>query len=193
MSPPLTSIYCLPADICAFCLARILGVRRKRLLSTMAPGGKPTLRAPAGEGLAFNLAHSGGQALITVGRTESLGIDIEVMRPMADWLDIANRTFAPGEVNALLSLPSHKQIDGFFVCWTRKEAIIKFWGEGLSVDLASFEVSLDTLVAARLIKLDRSGHDLSDIMLYTFKANLNSWAALAAPASSAIPRFWLLR
>ena len=57
--------------------------------------GKPTLRAPAGEGLAFNLAHSGRQALITVGRTEALGIDIEVMRPMADWLDIATRTFAP--------------------------------------------------------------------------------------------------
>jgi 4'-phosphopantetheinyl transferase len=112
---------------------------------------------------------------------------------MADWLDIATRTFAPGEISALLSLSPHKQIDGFFACWTRKEAIIKFWGEGLSADLASFEVGLDPLAAARLIKLERRGRDVSDIKLYAFKTDLNTWAALAAPANSTRPRFWLLR
>ena len=112
---------------------------------------------------------------------------------MADWLDMATRTFAPGEIDALLSLPPHKQMDGFFACWTRKEAIIKFWGEGLSADLASFEVSLDPQAAARLIKLERHGQDMNDIMLYAFKTDLNTCAALAAPASPVSPRFWLLR
>lgn len=155
--------------------------------------GKPALGAPAGEGLAFNVAHSGGQALITIGRTEALGVDIEVMRPMTDWLDIATRTFAPGEIKALLSLPPDEQMDGFFACWTRKEAIIKLWGKGLSADLTKFEVSLDLHAAPRLIKLEQHGQDMNDIMLFAFKTDQNAWAALAAPASPASPRFWLLR
>jgi 4'-phosphopantetheinyl transferase len=155
--------------------------------------GKPALRAPAGEGLAFNVAHSDGQALIAIGRTEALGIDIEVMRPIADWLEIATRTFAPGEINALLSLPPYEQMDGFFACWTRKEAIIKLWGEGLSADLTSFEVSLEPRATPRLIKLERHGQDTNDVRLYAFKTDLNTWAALAAPANADSPRFWLLR
>jgi 4'-phosphopantetheinyl transferase len=155
--------------------------------------GKPALHAPASNGLAFNLAHSGGQALIAVGRTAALGIDIEVMRPMADWLEIANRAFAPGEIDALLSLPQDEQMDGFFACWTRKEAVIKFWGEGLSADLTSFEVSLNPRVPARLTMVDRSGHDKNDIKLHAFKTDGNTWAALAAPASPASLRFWRLR
>jgi 4'-phosphopantetheinyl transferase len=155
--------------------------------------GKPALRSPATEGLSFNLAHSGEQALIAVGRTEALGIDIEVMRPIADWFEIATRTFAPGETNALLSLPPHHRMDGFFACWTRKEAIIKLWGEGLSADLTSFEVSLDPRAAPRLIKLERHGQDKNDIMLHAFKTDQNTWAALAAPAGPVTPRFWRLR
>ena len=173
-------------------LGTYLGCAPRAVAFDYGAWGKPTLRAPAGQGLAFNLAHSGGQALITVGRTEALGIDIEVMRPMADWLDMATRTFAPGEINGLLSLPPHKQMDGFFACWTRKEAIIKFWGEGLSADLTSFEVSVDPQVAGR-VKLERHGQEMNDIMLYAFKTDPNTWAALAGPPSSASPRFWLLR
>jgi 4'-phosphopantetheinyl transferase len=174
-------------------LGTYLGCAPEAVAFQYGAWGKPTLRAPAGEGLAFNLAHSGGQALIAVGRTEALGIDIEVIRPVADWRDIATRTFAPGEVDALLSLPRHKQMDGFFACWTRKEAIIKFWGEGLSVDLASFEVNLNPLAGAHLTRIERSGQDVSDIQLYGFKTDPNTWAALAAPANSTGPRFWLLR
>jgi 4'-phosphopantetheinyl transferase len=154
--------------------------------------GKPSLRIPSGGRLAFNLAHSGAQALIAIGRTEALGVDIEIMRPMADWLDIAAKTFAPAETKALLSLPAHEQMEGFFACWTRKEAVVKFWGEGLSADMTSFEVSLDTRSSAHLITVGRNrGRD--DIRLYAFKTAMNTWAALAAPAGAGSPRFWLLR
>jgi 4'-phosphopantetheinyl transferase len=174
-------------------LGTYLGCAPKAIRFHYGARGKPSLRASVGEGLAFNLAHSGRQALIAVGRTEALGIDVEAMRPMADWLDMATRTFAPDEIDALLALSPHRQMDGFFACWTRKEAIIKFWGDGLSADLTSFAVSLDPLASARLVKLERQGQGVDDIMLYAFKTDPSTWAALAAPASSASPRFWLLR
>jgi 4'-phosphopantetheinyl transferase len=174
-------------------LGSYLGCNPKEIAFDYGAWGKPALRAPACEGLAFNLAHSGAKALIVIGRTEALGIDIEMIRPVADWLDIAMRTFAPAETKALLSLPAHEQMEGFFACWTRKEAVVKLWGEGLSADLTSFEVSLDPHTSTCLMTTERRDREVNDIMLLAFKTDLNAWAALASPAGAGSPRFWRLR
>ena len=50
--------------------------------------------------------------------------------------------FAPGEIAVLETLQDSDWLQGFFNCWTRKEAFIKATGEGLYCALDSFEVSL---------------------------------------------------
>ena len=116
------------------------------------PHGKPALAAnQVGVQLTFNLSHSAGLLLLAVARGGELGIDLERIRPQTRFLDIARRFFSPAETTALLALSEGLQREGFFRCWTRKEAFLKAHGGGLRVPLDSFEVSVDPRAGARLL------------------------------------------
>jgi 4'-phosphopantetheinyl transferase len=100
--------------------------------------GKPDL--VDGGGLRFNLSHSNDLALLAVGVTNDLGVDVERIRRMPD--NLAERFFAEEECRALAALRGDVRMSGFFSCWTRKEALLKGIGTGLSGGLDSFAVSL---------------------------------------------------
>jgi 4'-phosphopantetheinyl transferase len=115
------------------------------------PQGKPSLRP---KGLArpirFNVSHSHGLALFAFAVGRNLGVDVELVRPDFGGDEIAERYFAPQEVEELRSLSASLRAEGFFLCWTRKEAYVKAKGEGLHIPLDSFNVSLTPEQAARL-------------------------------------------
>ena len=120
--------------------ARFLGIAAGAVEFQYAPKGKPQCKTDPS--LRFNLSHSGGMAVYAFARNREVGIDIEEHREMRDLEAIAKRFFAPGEVEDLMSLPSIEKPAAFFRCWTRKEAFIKAIGDGLSLPLDSFRVSL---------------------------------------------------
>jgi 4'-phosphopantetheinyl transferase len=101
--------------------------------------GKPFL---AGNTIRFNMSHSHGVALYAVTRGREVGIDIERIRVDVEVAEIAERFFSRREVAVLRTLPAEVQREAFFNCWTRKEAYIKVRGEGLSLPLDQFDVSL---------------------------------------------------
>ena len=106
--------------------------------------GKPEIAFPhACRDLRFNFSDSGGLGLIGVGSGRTLGVDIERVRPLPDFLDIATRFFSAREVQALLALNENKRQEAFFACWTRKEAFLKATGIGLSYPLCESSVSVD--------------------------------------------------
>ncbi|MGD0905960.1 MAG: 4'-phosphopantetheinyl transferase superfamily protein [Candidatus Acidiferrales bacterium] len=107
------------------------------------PQGKPFLSPANGStGLCFNLSHSSGLAVYAFATERNLGIDVELVRPDYAEEDIARRYFAAQEVDDLQSLPPKIRDQGFFNCWTRKEAYLKARGMGLRIPLDSFAVSL---------------------------------------------------
>ena len=128
---------------------------------------KPRL---AGPGPAFNLSHSGPVALYAVCDQGELGIDVEVEDADYSREAIAERFFSPAEVEVLRSLPRDQQPRAFLTCWTRKEAFIKARGDGLSLALDSFDVTLDPSVAPAVLRTAWAPaepsrwqlHDLSD-------------------------------
>lgn len=148
------------SDRIAFCAGR--GVLREILASYIGRGaadlrfsycahGKPSLSG----GPVFNLSHSKGVACLAVnsGPDCALGVDIEAVRPIED--AVAARFFSPAEYAALASLPASQWQDGFFRCWTRKEAFVKACGQGLSMPLHAFDVTLNPQAPACLLRLDQ--------------------------------------
>jgi len=101
--------------------------------------------------LQFNLSHSDNVILLgfTLGR--DIGVDVEKLRVNFNVLEIAERFFSESERNALAALPLSQHHQAFFNCWTRKEAFVKAVGEGLSLPLDQFDVSLAPGQSAELL------------------------------------------
>lgn len=124
-------------------LAEYLAVAPQHITFSVNRFGKPSVVAPkTADALSFNTTHSEGLALIAVGRSTQIGIDVERLRSDVEYEAIAARFFASNEAAALAALPPRDRIEGFFNAWTRKEAVVKALGRGLSIQLDSFEVSL---------------------------------------------------
>lgn len=132
-------------------LAEIRGEAPRDLAFDYNAQGRPSLAG----GPFFNLSHSHSYAALAVSVTLDIGVDIEGFRKVEE--GVARRFFAKAECAALAALPEDAWQAGFFRCWTRKEAIIKAHGLGLSMPLDSFEVTLVPGEAPALHRLD-GGH-----------------------------------
>ena len=131
-------------------LGRYLDLAPQDLRFETAAAGKPHLASGQGQ-LQFNLAHSGEYVLIATTDGRAVGIDVEEIDDDFDAREVAAHFFSPGERRDLEMLTGRARIEAFFECWTRKEAYVKARGEGLSLPLEQFDVSLRPGEPARLI------------------------------------------
>jgi 4'-phosphopantetheinyl transferase len=137
-------------------LRRILGVyldaAPQGIAFTTGPQGKPALKEPAG--VYFNLSHSQGLALVAMTKLAEVGVDVEAVRPHPTHRELADRFFAPAEAALLRRLPAERSLPAFFHGWTRKEAILKAMGVGLSYGSERVEVTLLPEQPVRVLSLD---------------------------------------
>jgi len=99
--------------------------------------GKPHayVRGEPCRGLQFNWSHSGEWALITMARNVVPGVDIEQARAGVKTLEIAQRFFAPEEMQAMAACADAERDALFFRLWCAKEAVLKALGRGLAFGL----------------------------------------------------------
>lgn len=174
-------------------LRTILGAYLKKnpaqLSFSYSSYGKPALEGePDADELRFNLSHANEVALIAVTRGRAIGVDIEFIRPDVASAEIAERFFSPHEIAALRALPEEVQREAFFNCWTRKEAYIKAIGEGMSMPLDQFNVSLAPGSAAALLGNLRDATEVSRWSLQELALGPGYVAAVAVEG-----RNWELR
>jgi 4'-phosphopantetheinyl transferase len=136
-------------------LAGYLNERPERIDFRLGPQGKPALGGlRSNSGIDFNVSNSHDMALCAVAWHCELGVDIEHLREGRDQEGLAARFFAPQEVAALNALPANLRIEAFLRCWTRKEAVLKAVGIGLSFPLDRLVVTLAPSEPARVLAFD---------------------------------------
>lgn len=145
-------------------LSKYVGCTAVEIQFEYGPQGKPSLRPEfLRQPIRFNVSHSHGLALFAFAIGRDLGVDVELMRGDFGGVAIAERYFAAEEVQELRALPPALSAEGFFLCWTRKEAYIKARGEGLQVPLESFHVSLTPGQPERLYSADMNRWSLRSL------------------------------
>jgi 4'-phosphopantetheinyl transferase len=165
-------------------LRKILGIylntKPDRLRFSYGKHGKPSIISGSGkEKLKFNLAHSDGLALYAFTCGRHIGIDIERIRVDFDHEQLAAQFFSPQENAMLRCLPAHMKTEAFFSCWTLKEAYIKAKGDGLSLPLNQFDVSLVPGEPATLLNYRGDPQEASRWSLKQLRAGPGYTAALA--------------
>lgn len=121
-----------------YVLAERLGCSPADIQFSYGTNGKPMLEDR--RDVQFNLAHSGGDAVIAVANDAPVGVDIELLQPIADVESLARLVFSDVERRELGLAPNPAL--AFLNAWTRKEAYVKALGLGLAAPLREITVSL---------------------------------------------------
>jgi 4'-phosphopantetheinyl transferase len=130
-------------------LSRYLDQPASELVFTTGVFGKPRL---AGESrLRFNLAHSEDLAVMAFTTIGEVGIDLEAVTQTEIPIEsIATAFFTPEEAALVRQQRTmDAQARTFFRLWTRKEAVLKAAGYGLSSPLDSIDVTSGNLTSVR--------------------------------------------
>lgn len=164
---------------------RSAGPRRSRgPTHTGALRQAATRRRP---GLAFNVSHCDGTALISLAAGCDVGVDVEAPRHVREPRRVAHRMFARSEAKVIAELGPELAAAAFLRCWTAKEAVLKALGIGLAGRLDEVVVDARPHVPLRLRGVP--GPRLaSDWTLHAVELpqGLVGALALAAPALPAV-------
>lgn len=160
-----------------------LGQRPEHIHFQYGTKGKPLLPSVPEQTLHFNLAHSEDLVIYAISRDCELGVDVECLREVSDPIGIAKHFFAKPEYLDLLRLLPVQRTEGFFNCWTRKEAFLKTVGDGLSVPLSEFQVSLVPDQPAEFRKFNDDRYRFSQWSLLHLRPATGYIGALAIPVS----------
>ena len=172
-------------------LGGYLNVRPDQVEFHYGVHGKPYISEKLDDGaLCFNLAHSHELVVYAFACGRDIGVDLEYIRPIPDFERISANFFSERENIALNSLPVEQRQEGFFNCWTRKEAYIKALGDGLTHPLDQFHVSLIPGEPARLLGVEQAPEEVSRWRLQDFTPTPGYTAAIAVEGHDWQPQFW---
>jgi 4'-phosphopantetheinyl transferase len=113
-------------------LSRYRGREAGAIVFEPGRNGKPGLAGESPAGLRFNLAHSCDAVVVAVACGREVGVDIEALRYPAPDTGAFRAFFSPRELALIEVCEGRARADAFYRTWTRKEALLKATGEGLS-------------------------------------------------------------
>jgi 4'-phosphopantetheinyl transferase len=139
------SDYVLAHALWRIALGACLGVDGAEVPLTSTPAGQPML---PGSGLATSLSHSGAWTAIAICYSATIGIDIERSPTHMTLQTLLPSICTPEELARLHDLPDSTREQASLALWTRKEALLKAFGVGLTEDPTTLSTIADGPVPA---------------------------------------------
>jgi 4'-phosphopantetheinyl transferase len=87
-----------------------------------------------------SVSHSGDWVVLAVTDGTPVGVDVEELRA-AEVDDLAGVAFSPAELTSFKAVPADDRRGAFFTYWSRKEAVLKATGKGMSVPMSKLTLS----------------------------------------------------
>lgn len=147
------------------------------------PHGKPTI---VGSTLEVSVSHSGDWIALAVTDGAPVGVDVEEVRA-AEVDDLAGMAFSPAELTAFGTVPAAGRRGAFFTYWSRKEAILKATGKGMSVPMSKLTLTghdeLPKVLESNTPEVDPATMWLADL---DAGADYRACVAVFAPAPAEI-------
>jgi 4'-phosphopantetheinyl transferase len=172
-------------------LAQYLRANPANLRFVQLENGKPALDGEfANAGIHFNLAHSDELALVAITRLGMVGVDVECIRPVKDMDALVARFFSPREDEAFQKVAEHEKPAAFFNLWTRKEALLKATGEGITRSLSLVEVSFLPGEPARLLAISGDTEKAAEWKLQDLSPATGFTGAIAIRAQDVEVQCW---
>ena len=179
-----------------FCLREILGreleMPSNEISFSIETNGKPVVsNSPTSlpGGGHFSFSRSQQYVLIGYSASHRIGVDIERIRSFPDMKLMAAEIFAEHQFLEWQSLPPAERSFGFFRAWTRKEAVVKVDGRGISTGVRQIEVPFGGM-ADRVIKVSlptsssRTQNDATTVLLTQWRLNDDLVASVALERGS---------
>ena len=123
--------------LCKLLIAEYLGLDKKSIDFSIDCYGKPHFCNDESENIFFNISHSDDIVLLAFSRDNELGVDIEKIRKIDDYNELANNFFSCEEQQ---HIRKNNSIDVFYEIWSQKEAYLKAKGIGILNGLNYFSV-----------------------------------------------------
>lgn len=170
-------------------LSRYLESNPAAIQFTYAAQGKPALTSTGQEAnLHFNLGHSEDLALLGITRIGNIGVDIERIRVVKDADDLVARFFSQREREQFQKLSADEKPGAFFNLWTRKEAMLKATGEGITRSLHLIEVSFGSDEPAQVLAINGDKDEAAAWTLRNLTPAPGFVGAMAIRASDVVVR-----
>lgn len=133
----------------------------------------------------FNISHTREAFAIAFSKDFNVGIDLEKIKHNLDIRSIIKSYFSIKEQNCIHSSKS-EEMATFFKLWTRKEALLKAIGTGITVNLNRVDVSgRVNLIEMKSFDSMNVGTQLSEYYIYSLKQQ-EYYLSIAIPTKSPI-------
>ncbi|HZV26413.1 MAG TPA: 4'-phosphopantetheinyl transferase superfamily protein, partial [Acidothermaceae bacterium] len=121
-------------------VAPLGGVSPDAVVVRIEPSGRPVLAGSLSD-LFVSIAHSGAYVVVAVA-TRPVGVDVERVRQLARFSQVAARVCSPDELRELAAMGAADRERAFMTVWSRKEAYGKAIGRGIAFPLRSVTVGM---------------------------------------------------